>query len=358
MIEGLVHHAVDAAADIGVRNSQPEGIGRVVALGDLVCWNNLGRNVVFADTMLRPLAIYGTTLFPDEDEPSQYDLDVHAILDVPELAQVVVLNHFGAVKGFRRADVLGHSDGTLVEPSSMRWFAADVERTVAVAGRLVSSAPRSEGAVGLLVSGVLAAVPEREMIPTTFCTSPFGEVTALGVIPSHDDPLIAVGGDGKVALLPLVGGAVGRPRWETEVGFRVATVAWHDGTLWAAGPEREGGVDDYAWEELTGGGFAAFDPAGGKTVRCGHLPDDVAWGTGGVAVAPFGPSLAAAGRTGCIHLIDPRTGECHCSTVPLAGSSLGIAHMAVIGRRILCGFNRGGHHLHSFIGSAADEEGP
>ena len=45
---------IDAAAEIGVRNSQPHGIGRVVVLGDLICWNNLGRNVVFADGRCRP----------------------------------------------------------------------------------------------------------------------------------------------------------------------------------------------------------------------------------------------------------------------------------------------------------------
>src|SRR5262249_552380 len=108
VIAGLVHREIDAAAETGVRNSQPEGIGRVVTLGDLVCWNNLGRNVVFADAGLRPRAVFGTTLFPGEDEPSQYDLDVHSILDLPERGLVVVLNHFGVVRGFRRADLLGH----------------------------------------------------------------------------------------------------------------------------------------------------------------------------------------------------------------------------------------------------------
>ena len=82
---------VDTAPEIGVRNSQPEGIGRLVALDGLVCWNNLGRNVVFADPTLRPRAVFGTTLFPGEDEPSQYDLDVHAVLDLPELGLVLML---------------------------------------------------------------------------------------------------------------------------------------------------------------------------------------------------------------------------------------------------------------------------
>lgn len=74
---------VDANSEVGVRNSQPEGIGRVASLGDLVAWNNLGRNIVFADRELRPLAVFGSTRFGDQDELSQYDLDIHAVLAVP-----------------------------------------------------------------------------------------------------------------------------------------------------------------------------------------------------------------------------------------------------------------------------------
>jgi hypothetical protein len=357
MIARLVHRQVDAGAEAGVRNSQPEGIGRVVTLGDLVCWNNLGRNVVFADAGLRPLAVFGTTLFPGEDEPSQYDLDVHSILDMPEYGLVVVLNHFGVVRGFRRAGLLGHPKGQLVEPSSIWSFVADVERTIAVAGRLVGSAPRSDGAIGLLVSAVVDAVPAGATLPTSPGATAFGEVTALGAVPSQEDTLIAVGGDAKVALVPLTNGRTGRPRWEAGVGFRVATLAWHGGLLWAAGPDRAGGVDDYDWERLTGGGFAALDPGEGRSVLSGPLPADVAWGTGGVAVAPFGSWLAVAGRTGCMYLVDPRTGDGHRSVGRTTGASLGIAHMAVAGRGILCGFNRGGYRLDSFE-PAADGDGP
>jgi hypothetical protein len=355
---GLVHHEIDGAADVGVRNTQPEGIGRVVGLAGLVCWNNLGRNVVFADTALRPKAVFGSTLFPDEDEPSQYDLDVHAILDVPEFGLVVVVNHFGTVRGFRRKDIVGFLSGRLVEPSAQWSFVPDVERTVAVGGRLVGSAPRSDGAIGLLVSEPLDTCPDGSSILAGSGATAFGEVTALGVVPAEDHPLIAVGGDGKMALVPVTNGQMGPPRWEVNVGFRAATVAWHGGTLWAAGPDSGAGIDDYEWERLGGGGFAVLDPADGTTVMSGLLPDDVAWGTGGVAVTPFRRLLAAAGRRGCLHLIDPRSGAIRRSTAPLGNASLGIAHMAVVGPRAFCGFNRGGYRLHSFTESATDSEGP
>jgi len=355
--EPLVHHLVDAAPLTGVRNSQPEGIGRVVALGDLVCWNNLGRNVVFADAWLRPLAVFGTTLFPDDDEASQYDLDVHAILDLPESELVVVLNHFGTVRGFRRRDLLGATDGRLVAPSAVWSFVADVERTVALAGRLIGTAPRADGAIGLVVSELLDAVPSGADIPTTLGASAFGEITALGAVPSDDESLIAVGSDGRVALMQLAGARVLPVRWETPIAFRAATIACHGGALWVAGPEG-GDIDDYDWERLGGGGFAALDPTDGGIIASGALPEDIAWGTGGVAVAPFGPWLATVSRKGCLYLVDPRTGASHRAEGPVAGASMGIAHLAIAGNRALCGFNRGGYRLHSFAERAAAVEGP
>ena len=62
---------VDAHSEVGVRNSQPEGIGRVADLGDLVAWNNLGRNVVFANRRWQPTAVFGTTSSrPTTNSPS------------------------------------------------------------------------------------------------------------------------------------------------------------------------------------------------------------------------------------------------------------------------------------------------
>jgi hypothetical protein len=345
---GLVHRQLDSAAEVGVRNSQPEGIGRVAVLADLVCWNNLGRNVVFADHSLRPCAVFGSTLFPGEDEPSQYDLDVHAILDLPEMRMILVLNHFGALRSFRRTDLVGRTGGSPIEPVALWSFVGDVERTVAVAGRLVGSAPRCDGAQGLLVSAPLDEPPDRGTLPARSCAAALGEVSAVGVVPADGEPLLAVGGEARVALVPLVGDDVRKPRWEADVEFRVANLAWHDGALWAAGPDSAGAVDDYDWEALRGGGFAVLRPTDGRIMRCGPLPADIAWGTGGVAVAPFGHGLAAAGRTGRLYLVDSHDGSDPRSTPPLADASLGIAHLAVAGRSVLCGFNRGGYRLHTF----------
>ena len=71
-----------------------------MTLGSRCAWNNLGRNVVFADTSLRPLAIFGETLFPEDDEASQFDLDIHAIVTLAGTGTLAVLNHLGSVRLF------------------------------------------------------------------------------------------------------------------------------------------------------------------------------------------------------------------------------------------------------------------
>ena len=145
---------------------------------------------------------------------------------------------------------------------------------------------------------------------------------------------------------PSSEGGILRPRWEVEVGFRVAVVVWDGRLIWTAGSASTPGVDDYDWEGLHGGGFAGLDPRDGRVVVAGPLPDDVAWGTGGVAIVVLGTLLAAIGRTGRVYLLDPGRPTEWRSTAPLASASLGLAHADVVGRRVLFGFNRGGYHLH------------
>jgi hypothetical protein len=116
-------------------------------------------------------------------------------------------------------------------------------------------------------------------------------------------------------------------------------------------------VDDYDWERLEGGGFAVLRTTDGATLMCGQLPADIAWGTGGVAVAPLGRNLVAVGRTGRVHLIDPRDAHRH-STPALADTSLGMAHLGIVGDQVLFGFNRGGYVLHLFAQSPTTPDGP
>src|SRR5439155_19521926 len=137
----------------GVRNSQPEGIGRVAALGDLVAWNNLGRNVVFADARFRPVGVFGTTSFPDDDELSQYDFDIHAIAELSDVDLVVVLNHLGWLRAFRALELRGPGPVRELRPELTAFFEEDVERTVVAGAQLIASRSRSRDAGGVHVSG-------------------------------------------------------------------------------------------------------------------------------------------------------------------------------------------------------------
>ncbi len=351
---------VDAHPEVGVRNSQPEGIGRVAELGDLVAWNNLGRNVVFADRRWRPVAVFGTTSFPHDDELSQYDLDVHAILRLAEEGEgmVVTLNHLGSVLGFAAAELAlsgaprpGLSPSgpvRLVQPVISATFADDLERTVAVGARLVSSRPASAPDGGLLVSEPVHGAFGKSALDAELVLAGWGRVTALCTFGTGREQLVAVGGEGRVTLVAPDDGRFGRRRFEVDLPLRAAALAWDGRLLWVVGSELTASpVDDYRWEDLHGGRYAGLDASNGRTVVAGYLPDEVAWGNGGVAVVLAAGRLCAVGRTGRLHwLADPGTGRI-VSSAPLAESSLGIAHAAAVGDRVLYGFNRGGYRLYA-----------
>jgi hypothetical protein len=233
-----------------------------------------------------------------------------------------------------------------VEPQATTSFAADVERTVLAGTCLVGSRPRNEGAVGVLVSAPIAPAVMDAPIESDLAAERFGQVTALGVVGGAEVPLVALGGEGHVALAPLVRGKVARARWEVELGFRTAVMVWDGRLLWTAGCASTSGVDDYDWESLRGGGFAGLDPSDGHIVVCGPVPDDVAWGTGGVAVVAFSTGLAAIGRTGRLYVIAPGHRTRWRRTAPLSSTSLGLAHADSVGDRVVVGFNRGGYRLH------------
>jgi hypothetical protein len=350
---------VDAHSEVGVRNSQPEGIGRVADLGDLVAWNNLGRNVVFANRRWQPVAVYGTSSFAD-DELSQYDLDVHAILQLTGEGEglVVTLNHLGSVLGFARAEVASFEQSrskvrssrpvSLVEPVISTSFADDLERTVAVGARLVSSRAASSPDGGLLVSEPLHVGIGKPSLDAEVALEGWGRVTALSTFGTGRDQLVAVGGEGRVTLVALDDGRFGRRLFEVDLPLRAAAFAWDGRLLWAVGSElATSPVDDYRWEDLQGGCYAGLDPSNGRMVVTGGLPDEVAWGNGGAAVVMLLGRLCAVGRTGRLYwLADAETGR-FVSTASLAESSLGIAHAAAVGDRVLYGFNRGGYRLHA-----------
>jgi hypothetical protein len=338
-----------------VDNSQPPGIGRVVALSELVAWNNLGRNVVFANRALRPLAVFDDTLYPEDDELSQYDLDVHAILAAPSLGLVLTLNHLGVLRAFRASEIPTEGRVHGLDPVWTRIFRQDVERVVMVGDRLVGSGPRCEGVTGLVVSQPLGQLTGSEQIATRIELKTWGEVTALAVNPEQHDQAVAVGGVGRISLIRMTDGTAEPTCWDVSVGFRVSVLAWENGFIWAAGSALDPTIGDYQWEKVRGGEHVLFDATDGRVLRSGALPVDIAWGNGGVPFVILGGLPCGIARTGevCVPAGDSKTDWRRAA--PVTTSSLGIAHAAVVSNRLLYGFNRGGYQLHC-LGSSAIEQ--
>jgi len=331
-----------------VVNSQPEGIGRLVALGSQCAWNNLGRNVVFADTSLCPLAIFGETLFPDDDEASQFDLDIHAIVALAGTGQIAVVNHLGSVRIFEPPSSPGPGP---VEPRFAPVhrldFSDDVERVIGLGDRLVTSRPRGRRLGGVLVTEPVPSA--RRCLDAVTAHESFGFVTALaGKSTQGGNGWVALGGEGRVRLIEVEDGRLGASRWEVAVPFLPAVLVVSGSSIWAAGSALGGaGVDDYDWEQLGGGGLAQLDLASGVVESSARLGDDLAWGSGGVPLVVADGVPCGVGRRGELYGLAPGAGMTNQLTGKLAPEPLGIAHAAVVGDQLIIGFNRGGYRLHT-----------
>jgi len=341
---------VDSHPTSRVHNSQPHGIGRVAALGGLVAWNNLGRNLVFAGPDLRPRAVLDESVY-DEDEPSQYDLDVHAVHELGD-GTVVALNHFGTVRAFAAADVRTPGALRRLTPMWSRSIPADVERSLVVRDRLVTSRPRADRAPGLLVSEPLRPAPAGAPVDVEPTLTDWGFVGALAPSPpsppgsASSTAWFAMGGGGHVAVAGVGGPGRGDVLWSVPVDFEPEFLDWRGGVVWAAGSSREP-VDDYDWEAKRGGGFVACAAVDGAILAHADFDVDLAWGNGGVPLALTADALCGLGRRGEVHLFDLHTGARVATTAPHRETSAGIGHAAVIGDHLLFGYNRDGYRLHA-----------
>ena len=250
-------------------NSQPAGIGRIVSLGGGCAWSNLGRNVVFADASLQPMAVFGDTLFPEDDEASQFDLDIHAIVELADTGEIAVVNHHGLARIFASPRFHGPEPGitSYVNEARRLDFIADVERMSGLGDRLVTSRPRGERLGGVLVTQPIGS--SRECLEATTAHESFGFVTALATSTTPEGSgWVALGAEGRVRLVEADRGRLGATRWEVDVEFLCAVLLEGGSSLWAAGSALGGaGLDDYDWEQLEGGGLAELDLASGAVVR-------------------------------------------------------------------------------------------
>jgi hypothetical protein len=183
----------------------------------------------------------------------------------------------------------------------------------------------------------------------------WGEVTALAAAPQQLGEAVVVGGVGRISVVPLAEGKEDRIRWDVEVGFRTAAFAWEGGVIWAAGSALDSGIGDSEWEKVRGGEYVVLDATDGRVLAAAPLPDDIAWGNGGVPFVVVGGLPCGIARTGEVYVPAADSKTAWRRSPPVATSSLGIAHAAVVSHQLLYGFNRGGYQLCS-IGERAIEQ--
>jgi hypothetical protein len=303
---------------------------------------------VFADASLRPTAIFGHTDFPSEDEMSQFDLDIHAIVELVGTGRVAALNHLGTLRIFEPWVPKDESaDVPHLYPSGRLDFVADLERVIALGDRLITSRPRAERLGGVLVTAPVASA--RDRLDSTTAQESFGLVSALSSCSSADGTgWVALGGEDRVRLVYADGGRVELVRWEVELDFLATVIVASGASLWVAGSASGGtGLDDYDWEQLKGGGLVELDLATGEVISSARFDHNLGWGAGGVPLVVADGVPYGVGRHGELYApsgdgkITPRI------TPTRTMGSLGIAHAAVVGDHIVYGFNRGGYWLHA-----------
>ena len=191
-------------------------------------------------------------------------------------------------------------------------FADDLERTVAVGAQLVSSRPASSPEGGLLVSEPVRS-GLREACPR--CRGGSRRLGA-GHRPLHLRPRPRPAGGGGRRRPDHAGGA-GRRAVRAKRCSMLTCPSGRPpspGTAGCCGRSAASSLRPRSTttggRTCTGGRYAGLDPSNGRVVVAGDLPDEVAWGNGGVAVVMAAGRLCAVGRTGRLHwLADPRTGR-------------------------------------------------
>jgi hypothetical protein len=319
-----------------VRNTQSEGIGRIEASGGFVLINNLGRNIEMSrleNGFLRRQCLFDETLYPNDDEPSQFDLDMHAFLPTPDGKHLLALNHHGLVR------VLDMASLRLV--GAFLWY-GDVERTVMIDGCLVGSSPNGYATEDAAADGIVIGEPwqshvasgSRNRIRSTFILEDWGKVSAVEATGNGNELAIVSGR--RLGLFSLMkNGAleIKKLLWETELPF---SASWIKGS-----PERR--------EILVAGEgeFASFSEEAGARLKRFPLKTDLAWGNGAVPLALAGDRLIGADRFGGIFSWTLQTASATGNVLlePTASQPLGFAHMAVCGNHVLCGYNRGGYRV-------------
>jgi len=372
-IEVSDYRVIESHPQSGVANSQPHGIGRVTAFDDLVAVNNLGRNIVVMDALsdtLAPLAKFDQTIFPDDDEMSQFDLDMHALLPCRSNQAILAVNHYGRARllDLPAADSNTKSGGTplRLEEDHVFQMPGDIEQFHMLDGNLISGSAKGYQVPdppvdGILAFGRKASCPKsageaaKPLLYKTYF-SDRGSTTALAKDKEASHLAVAFGK--RVVLTALVrnddneivpGDIVFEAQLDFVIRFLEFGADWT--TLIAAGHAAGVGQGEQDWDELDGGGWATLMP-NGAIAGGGDFDERLAWGNGAETVVMYDDrkSLLAVDKWGGLTAVDTKTGATVklIAPYPQKEQSFGLAHASISRHGLFVGFNRDGYRLHRY----------
>jgi len=394
-MRGQVHLMSALASDIqvlklathslsSVSNSQPAGIGRLAAIGELLVINNLGRNVEVADPhgdSLVPIHLFKQTAFPEDDQPSQFDLDIHGFLSCADRRHLISINHYGVIRLLApvgRGDALArhHMESSLelISQRNLKW-PGDAERFVFAGSSLLSSSPRGYAVSDAIETGILVSENWDQAIAGNPLSKgerfgaidahhlryrrelgDWGIVTALAL--SNCQQMLAVAAGQRLAVFQLSydrhkNVALEQSLWERTMACTISWLHFSQDSedLLVAGCSLSCKDDNGAdWDALSGGTLASLDRQTGESRWHQELGITLAWGNGGDPLVYVAGRKLIAGveRTGALYIWNLSGGSAQAASQPQSRESMGIAHIARLGSSIYCGFNRGGYNLFKY----------
>ncbi|MGH9162164.1 MAG: hypothetical protein ACRD2X_19535 [Vicinamibacteraceae bacterium] len=358
-------------------NTGAAGINNLVALGDLLLIDNVGRNFEIRrltthanEPVFAQICRYDVTIFPGEDVPSTLDLDVHGAALSGDGSWLLVENHYGHVRCFEWPSPR-MQPGFRPAPAFELQFLGDTERVLLYDDCLIVSSPRGAYVAdpprpGIFVSEQVAppraSAPDmaRRRLGYVHALEDWGTVIRLAIDPHLQ--LLAVASCDRVGVFALErtteGPRVGRCLWKTAIAQSMQWLAIdpvRDQVLSAGYDGGDSDPDGENWNACRGGVLNAWSLRG-ELLSAMALPDTTAWGYGSDALtlSREGTVVYLVDRTAGLHAIDLTTGhiEERCAGLRMPDSqpvpSLGIGHCALVESRLYAGFSRGGYRLFQY----------
>jgi len=365
----------------------PIGIGHLATFRDYLVVNNIDHNSEFSlleQSLLKPIALYDQTIYPDDSENSGFDLDIHAVLYDSFRDSLLMLNHLGRLRFFDPATILHREKPVNLSVQADALWVGDAEYSLLANDCLISSSPGDyhvpgPAKTGVFVSSPLSTInPKAKPIKQTptleyaqyFADS--GIVSALAVNKIGNLLTLAFGQDIIVVkLFKKSNGTLSLDSVlaEFKMNFYTRFLSFcGEDYIVAAGHNIQFEEDVYDPSSLKAGGYAVIDTTKKESLFNHQFDCDLAWGNGCLCLSSFNAeynsflsSAFGADKGDTIILgVDRQAGlwAWHCRSgrrkMLAAGAEIdskagfGIAHLSWYKRQLICGFNRDGSRLHVY----------